>query len=117
MPQMYMINSTDEFKDIRRTTEPKGTIASLDVKSHFINVLIMKTFDIISHNWYYNPTLIKPKILKQDPNRRNSNGKSIRSYFCKFLISCDILKIKLLIKTLGLIQFIEKQLKIEKNTL
>ena len=26
----------------------------------------MKTFDIILHNLYYHPTLIKPKILKQD---------------------------------------------------
>ena len=65
MPQKFMINSTDEFINIIRTTSPTGRMASLDVESLFTNVPIIETIEIILENCYNNSILEKPKIPKQ----------------------------------------------------
>ena len=83
-------------------------MASLDVESLLTKVPIMKTIDILLDNCYNHPTLMKPKMSKQDlkellikcttkaPFRHIDDnvyyqtegiamGKFIRSHFCKFL--------------------------------
>ena len=47
LPAKYQLNSTDDFLQILRATNPSGTLTSLDVESLFTNVPVMETIDII----------------------------------------------------------------------
>ena len=66
MPKKYMINSTDEFLDILKSTENKenGILASLDVDSLFTNIPVEETIEIILQNVYNHNQLSKPAISK-----------------------------------------------------
>ena len=69
LPAKYQINSTDEFLDIVRTTNARGTLASLDVESLFTNVPLATTIEIICDCMYNHvelpPPIIERNILKQ----------------------------------------------------
>ena len=60
MPQKFMINITDEFINIIRTTNPNGKITSLDVENLFTNVPIIEKIEIIQKNCNNNSILEKP---------------------------------------------------------
>ena len=59
LPAKYQINSTDDFLQIIRATNPQGIIASLDVESLFTNVPVLPTIEIIC-NAAYNHASIPP---------------------------------------------------------
>jgi hypothetical protein len=60
----HMIESTDEFLNILRTSNSTGLIASLDVESLFTNVPVHETIDIILDHGYNHPSLPPPLISK-----------------------------------------------------
>ena len=62
LPAKYQLNSTDDFLQLLRATNPSGTLASLDVESLFTNVPVMETIDIICQNVYRNPEIAPPSI-------------------------------------------------------
>ena len=61
---IYQINSTDEFLDIVRTTNARGTLASLDVESLFTNVPLATTIEIIC-DCMYNHVELPPPIIER----------------------------------------------------
>ena len=69
LPGKYIINSTDEFLTILRSTIPDGIIASLDVESLFTNVPVLDTIDIICQAVYHHeklpPLPFEKNILKK----------------------------------------------------
>ena len=69
LPNRYMINSTDEFLSILKTTTPDGLIASLDAESLFTNVPIKETIEIICDAAYNHDEIPAPpfsrKILRE----------------------------------------------------
>ena len=60
MTSNFMIQSSDNFLRILKTTKPDGTIASLDVESLFTNVPVLETIKIISESVYNHATLPPP---------------------------------------------------------
>ena len=63
MPNKFMINSTDEFLAILKSTSPNGIMASLDVENLFTNIPLIETIDIIINKCYNHETIEAPKIL------------------------------------------------------
>ena len=60
IPSNFIIQSTDEFINILRSTEPDGAL----VESLFSNVPVKDTIDIIINSLYNNPAKSPPKISK-----------------------------------------------------
>ena len=59
-----MINSTDEFLRIVKSTTPNGLMASLDVESLFTNIPLAETIGIIIECCYNHPHNRQPKFPK-----------------------------------------------------
>ena len=81
IPAKYIINSTDDFLQIRRVLQPHGIIASLDVESLFTNVPVLDTIEIICdaiYNKNSNP-LLPPQILAETFSARRSQTESTYS--------------------------------------
>ena len=57
-----MINYTDEFLRVVKSTSPNGLITSLDVESLFTNNPLAETTHIIIESWY-NHSRIREKVL------------------------------------------------------
>ena len=64
IPAKYIVESTDEFLNIVRSTESRGLLASLDVESLFTNVPVDTTIDIILQYVYDHPSIEPPTIPK-----------------------------------------------------
>ena len=62
LPAKYQINSTDEFLDILKATQPRGELFSIDAVSLFTNVPILQTIDIICDATYKNSQIPPPAI-------------------------------------------------------
>ena len=64
VPAKYIVESTDEFLNIVRSTESRGLLASLDVESLFTNVPVDTTIDRILQYAYDHPSIEPPTIPK-----------------------------------------------------
>ena len=62
IPNTYMLNSTNQFIDLLKSSTCIGYTASLDVESLFTNVPVDETIEIIVKHVYNHITLAPPKI-------------------------------------------------------
>ena len=59
-----MVNSTNEFLAIIKSTLANGIMSSLDVESLFTNIPLIETIEIIIHYCYNHQSIESPKISK-----------------------------------------------------
>ena len=64
LPAKYQINSTDQFLEIVRATNPNNNLASLDVESLFTNVPVDQTIEIICNSVYDNLNIPPPPVQR-----------------------------------------------------